>query len=120
MVNRFTTFLKNLTFVVRPRYWLMNYQYSKSWDIKLNKLLDEHTFTIIGRHTAKLGPIDLWISNYPYGSYRNPSYICRPSRLTIIRCCKKLKKDQYNINNPPKINKISPKKYIISFKFVNT
>ena len=120
MVNRFTIFLKNLAFVVRPRYWGMNYSYDKSWDTKLNKLLDEHTFTIIGQHTAKLGPIDLWICNYPYASYRSPSRSYRPSRLTIVRCRKKLKKDQYNIDNPPKIDKILPKKDLTSFKFVNT
>jgi hypothetical protein len=88
-------FIKNLQFIFRPNFWVMNYEFSKEWDDKLNELLDKYQFTNIDLCTASLGNANIWIANYPYGCFglqhmlsKRPS---RPSRLTILRAEKILK-----------------------------
>ena len=39
-MGKFQQFILNLQFIFKPRYWVMNYEYSPKWDKKLNKLLD--------------------------------------------------------------------------------
>lgn len=98
-------FFRNLQFIFRPNFWLMNDPYDKDWDNEFNMLLDEHTFSNIGEHTAKLGDTTIWISNYPFACFRKRNINKRPSRLTILRAKKQLKLDilrkkheiQYNI-----------------------
>ncbi|NGM63544.1 hypothetical protein G5B30_16665 [Sphingobacterium sp. SGG-5] len=72
----------------------MNEPYSPAHDSLLNKLMDEHEFTDFTRFTAKLGNVEIWISNYPHavGLY-DMCQNSRPSRLTILRMWKKLAKD---------------------------
>lgn len=115
-------FLLSLQFIFRPLYWARNRPYSKEWDKVLNKLLDEYKFTDIEEHTATLGPTTLWIGNVPYACMHTylifmkntdsryyPKYSnVTPSRLTILRCLKKLKEDSKSIEEQrdDKLNKI--------------
>lgn len=121
-------FILNLQFIVRPKYWFFNNEFSKEWDITLNQLLDQYKFTNIGAHQAELGPATLWIANVPYATmhtdhkFMRPSdkrfypkfYSVRPSRLTILRCLKRLKED---VKTPQeirddKLNRILKKKLL--------
>jgi hypothetical protein len=90
--------LLSLKFIFMPSYWIMNYPYSREWDIKLNELLDNHEFTEIGHYYAKLGNANIWITNHPYASMtlRNPDIGVRPSRLTIERVKKALEKATFS------------------------
>lgn len=87
-------FLKSLQFIFMPNYWSINHRYSKQWDEKLNTLLNKHEFTDIDRYTAKLGDVEVWISNHPYGSFSvwGSGLYFRPSRLIILKAGRKLKK----------------------------
>jgi hypothetical protein len=76
----------------------MQNPYDKEWDDKLKRLLKNCNFTNIGAHSAILGNSKIWISNHPYASftdYETPfsTGSMRPSRLTILKANKKLKKD---------------------------
>jgi len=98
-------FLRNLQFIFRPKFWGMNRQYDKDWDVEFNRLLDEHTFSGIGECTAKLGDTKIWITNYPYASFSlprpflSPSFVSssRPSRLTILRAKKQFDRDKLRL-----------------------
>lgn len=86
-------FFKNLQFIFKPFYWAMNSPYSKEVDEIINELLDEYEFTEIEKYKAKLGKIEIWIANHPYGSmtlYNTSLENLRPSRLTIQRAHRKL------------------------------
>lgn len=88
-------FIQNLKFIFMPHYWLMNGEYSNEWDNELNKLLDIYDFTKINEFTAYLGNTKIWINNYPYACftpYYNGVASFRPSRQTIYRANKKLKR----------------------------
>ena len=114
--------LLNLQFIFRPAYWMLNKDYSEEWDKELNKLLDEYKFTDIDDYCAILGPTTIWISNVPYAcmntyslfmrkmdSRYHPKYSnVRPSRLTILRCLKRLKEDNKSLQQirTDKLNKI--------------
>ena len=83
-------------------YSTMNYKYSKEWDLRLNQLMNEHSFTRISDHSAYLGDTELWISNHPYASFvemgetfliRDDQRV-RASRLTIYKAHKKLEQDK--------------------------
>ena len=94
----FEDLLISLWVLINPKYWIMNYPYSEEWDIELNRLMDEHTFIIVDRFTAKLGDRLIWITNYPYASFRDytmrTSTYGRSSRKTIFRAMKKLNRDK--------------------------
>lgn len=83
-------------------YSTMNYKYSKEWDLRLNQLMNEHSFTRISDHSAYLGDTELWISNHPYASFvemgetfliRDDQRV-RASKLTIYKAHKKLEQDK--------------------------
>ena len=78
--------LKNIKYLFKPEFWRMEYPYSRKWDIMLNEMLDkEDNIKIISECTARVGGIDVWICNYPYG-YGIPRILdVRPSRATIER-----------------------------------
>lgn len=99
-------FIKNLQFIFMPHYWLMNESYSAAVDKKLNELLDKHYFTDFTNYTACLGDYQIWISNHPYASFHfyNPRIELRPSRLTILKASKHLKKSIEMLLNQ-KLNK---------------
>lgn len=95
-----TNFIKSLKFIFMPHYWLMNYPYNAGWDKYLNRLLDDHEFENIGSLTCRLGDVEIWCGNHPYASFSpymtnmRETASFRPSRLTIQRAMKKLKKSQ--------------------------
>lgn len=111
-------FFRNLQFIFRPKFWLMNDPYDKDWDNEFNVLLDEHTFSNIDEHTAKLGDTRIWIANYPFAcfkKYENSRYLYnlgkRPSRLTILRAKKLLDRDKLRAQiegcvHPPRSRRI--------------
>lgn len=89
--------IKNLQFLFRPTFWLMNYPYDKKWDKQLNELMDkfepefDRPSSIDGKIAiVKFGGCQVWIENYPYAYgtpydfYRSVDKV-RPSRLTILR-----------------------------------
>ena len=94
-MGKILKFIKNIQFVFRPTYWLMNYSYSKEWDKELNTLMDEHFFTDFQNCTAKLGDTKIWVENHPYASFTKftleNGYHYRPSRLTLLRAKRHLK-----------------------------
>jgi hypothetical protein len=86
-----------------PKYSAMNYKYSKEWDLRLNQLMNEHSFTGISDYSAYLGDTELWISNHPYASFveMGRSFFLtfddnrvRASKLTIYKAHKKLEQDK--------------------------
>ena len=109
-MGKFKRFILNLQFIFKPRYWVMNYEYSPKWDKELNKLLNEHTFdeSKDNGYTAFLGGMYIWIANHPYASFMpygtkfKGKARFRPSRLTIQRAYKqyfnetKESKDHYD------------------------
>ena len=93
---------------INPNYWIMNENYSKTWDDELKSLMNEHSFTEIGEYQAKLGNTTIWISNHPYASFTNYTFgrniSGRASRLTIYKAKQKLDKDKIaSSQNPNKI-----------------
>lgn len=65
-----------------------NKKYSAEWDAALNRLIDKHWESIeVGRHTARLGNAEVWISNafYAYGTQYGGVYEFRPSVKTMRR-----------------------------------
>lgn len=107
-------FIKNLQFIFRTAFWLMNEPFNKEWDKKLNELLDKHEFTEKSKYTAKLGNYTIWIKNYPYSCFMPYSESegtapFRASRLTILRCKEK-------IGYIPKVNEYDFGRFINSGK----
>ena len=78
--------LKNIKYLFKPKFWRMEYPYSRQWDDKLNEMLDkENNVRVINEFRADVGGIKVWIGNYPY-AYGNPELVdIRPSRATIER-----------------------------------
>ena len=93
MKTKLKNFFLNLQFIFKPWYWIMNCPYSKDMDIHMNELMDKYTFTEYNYYTAYLGNIVIWVTNAPYGCIVPWDSTVRPSRLTIQRGIRKLKKD---------------------------
>lgn len=72
-----------------PRYWMQNYPSDKEWDKILNHLMDtcEPEFDHM---TVRFGPIEVWVSNYPY-AFGYP-YRHKQEYLPYVRTRKRLKK----------------------------
>ena len=106
--------LRNLQFLFKPSYWLMNYEYNKEVDKIINDLLDKYELTGPCKYgyICMLGEAKIWVGNIPYAFGRlYETELCnyRPSRLTIQRLLKryyKLKKQNMNENMDEKVNKI--------------
>lgn len=96
MKNNIVKFVKNLQFLFRPNYWIMNYSYDETWDTVLNHLLDSHDFVIQDddKYVATLNGLEIWVTNHPYGSFTpwdrrlSQTVRVRPSRLTLVRAHK--------------------------------
>lgn len=106
-------FLLTIYFIINPKWWLMNDPYDKSWDKKINELLDTHLIKLDPQYTARIGNNCIWVSNYPYAygsSYNNfiGSTNHRPSRYTIWRIRKRIKLDSISKEDRRdlKLNKI--------------
>lgn len=83
-------------FLFRPSFWIMLNPYDQAWDQKLNELLDKYPFSLLSPHTAQLGDVVVWISNYPYSTFRpygDLSLMVRPKRRTILKARKQLMRD---------------------------
>lgn len=81
-----------------PSYWLMCLPYSPSWDAEVRKLAQKHEFSRVGKFTAVLDGIEIWIANYPYACF-SPSFKgFRPSRATIFMLRKKLLRETNYLN----------------------
>lgn len=97
MKTKLKNFFLNLQFIFKPWYWLMNRPYSKDMDIHMNELMDKYTFTEYDYYTAYLGNNVIWVTNAPYDCIvpwnSTIDNTGRPSRLTIQRGIRKLKKD---------------------------
>lgn len=50
-----------------PRYWVQVGQTCETWDAVVNAALDKHGVQSVGQHTCRIGPLTVWISNWPYG-----------------------------------------------------
>jgi hypothetical protein len=106
--------LRNLQFLFKPQYWLMNYEYNKEVDKIINDLLDKYELTgpYKNGYICMLGNAEIWVSNIPYAFgrlYSTELGNYRPSRLTIQRLLKRykqLKKQSMNENMNEKVNKI--------------
>ena len=89
--------LRNLQFLFKPSYWLMNKPFNKEVDEIVNELLDKYELTDIDNIecTCKLGKATIWIANRPYASgtlYDTDLSKFRPSRLTIKKLLKRFYK----------------------------
>ena len=97
MKTKLKNFFLNLQFIFKPWYWIMSAPYSKDMDIHMNELMDKYTFTDYRTYTAYLGDNEIWVTNVPYGCIvpwnGKIDKTGRPSRLTIQRGIRKLKKD---------------------------
>lgn len=96
--------LKSLKYLFN---WTTLYPYSKEWDYELTRAMAKYPFKLvyypdgksIDRYVAQVGPHIVWIKNYPYVAFRPEKRtlkkfgLVRPSRLTIERAYKKLKKE---------------------------
>jgi len=89
-------FIRNLQFIFKPHYWMMNNPYNEEWDKKLNQLMDKYPVEFGPRnsidgaiHTVSFDGNLVWVANYPYAFATPHSYAhdidVRPSRLTIQR-----------------------------------
>lgn len=95
--------LRNLQFLFKPRYWLMNNPYSQEVDKIVNELLDKYELTDLCSQecTAKLGEATIWVGNRPHASgslYGTELKNFRPSRLTIQRLLKRFYKLKYQVS----------------------
>lgn len=93
-LKKLHTFILNLQFIFKPSYWIMNKPYDKYTDEIMNHLIDTHDFLEIDYCTAKLGKVEIWIENRPYSCMMPYDQVLefRPSRLTIHKGIRKLKK----------------------------
>ena len=95
--------LRNLQFLFKPSYWLMNYSYNKEVDLLINELLDKYEFSNLDEngYTCQLGKATIWVSNIPYAAftlYDTPLEYYRPSRLTIKKALDKFLKYKSKLN----------------------
>lgn len=99
--------LRNLQFIFKPHYWLMNKPFSKEVDEIVIELMDKYELANCNDFTCQLGNATIWIANRPYASgslYGTALENYRPSRLTIKRLLDKYYKIKdsvfkENVNN---------------------
>jgi hypothetical protein len=118
-MKKIRNFFGCLSFIFKPKYWIMLGVYNKAADEKLQKLAETNDFDPVnidikhdneGIFTVKLGDTYYWVANFPFSFFtersvrfihegtlifQNDNCVCsyRPSRLTISRLYKKLVKD---------------------------
>lgn len=116
-MKKIRNFFGHLSFIFRPKYWIMLGVYDKAADEKLLKLVETNDFEPVnvfpgddGVYTVKLGDSYYWVANFPFcffkerkvhfiseGSlifdYSDHMRGSRPSRLTISRVYNKLVND---------------------------
>lgn len=83
-----------MKWIFKPSFWIMNERYSEAHDKFLNRLMANNKFVMISKCRAKLGNVEVWIANFPYGvGIYDLSNNSRPSRNTIYKMGKKLEDD---------------------------
>lgn len=80
------------TIITSPTHWFRLGRTSKELSYRLNNLMDAGAEVEIYSYRAKLGSVNLWVSNYPYayGSLLRDSPFSAleediPDRITVIR-----------------------------------
>lgn len=79
--------IKKLRFLFMPSFWIINNPISDDWDNELNLMLDHLEISIANEYYCKIGGVEIWIENYPYGyaqTYKNNRSVM-PHRDTIVR-----------------------------------
>lgn len=61
-----------------PTFWRQNYKTDLEWDKLLNAALDRYEVKRGIVHTVNIGPLKVWVSNWPY-AYGHP---CRMSEFS--------------------------------------
>ena len=49
-----------------PGYWYQNGPTCLTWDAVVNKALDQFGIQSVETHTCRVGPLTVWIENWPY------------------------------------------------------
>ena len=90
-MNKFLYWVSAVVFgLLTPAMWLRNHTTDQALDEWFRECLSEGVhFTNIGRCTARLKGIEVWIANHPYASF-TVGGSGLPSRLTVYRLQKLL------------------------------
>lgn len=81
-----------------PQFWFQSEPTHMGCDGILNALLDEYGVSAADEYTAKIGPIEVWIANYPY-SY-GKSYVPEAYVLPTTKTRRRLRKMVNEANDP--------------------
>jgi len=73
-----------------PKYWLQNTPTNYEWDAILNYLLDNHKVIMTPHGTAKVGPLEVWVRNWPY-AYGTPYVNGSSDFMPTVRTRKRLR-----------------------------
>ena len=79
-----------------PGFWYQARPSSDAWDEALNAALDAFGVTEVDKHDCRVGPFEVWLSNYPYAF----GYDCEdpleamPRVLTRLRLRREVRKYQ--------------------------
>lgn len=78
-----------------PPCWYQQNIYSSVWHSTLIKLMSENSFNRIDKYTAKLGEVELWVSNYPYACFSDyrTRIALRPKRWLVLKLLDKYIED---------------------------
>ena len=79
-----------------PSFWYQARPGSAAWDEALNAALDEFGVTEVNRHDCRVGPFEVWLSNYPYafGYNLTDPLEALPRVLTRLRLRREVRKYQ--------------------------
>lgn len=86
----FSKRLKDIVFaLVRPSYWLSNYESHEHWDAVVNQLIDKDVDVKLCPRTgltATVGEYEVWTGNFPYAfGYNRRGLELLPFRRTRKR-----------------------------------
>ena len=76
-----------------PRYWSQNKPTCRQWDAILNKALDEFGVTDVDRHHCRVGPLQVWIANWPYSYGTAYGADCPYTGLPTVATRKRLRRE---------------------------
>ena len=49
-----------------PGYWYQNGPTCPVWDAVVNKALEQYGVTEADQHSCRIGPLTVWVANWPY------------------------------------------------------
>ena len=77
-------FVKNFLFrLTHPRFWIMEYSYSKEWDSFIIESIANDKIEITGFYSLQSYGVGISIINYPFSFGVNEALKCRPSSSTV-------------------------------------